>query len=834
VTHCLYDEGVAREAGFGARAASTRDPLLLRFAAEYPLYERPLGADDGEAPPRRLALVRVPGGRTALIHSVPLPRDDRGRSNNFFSHVIFADGLAPREALAAWGSPEWAVDYPPGADREIPPLDGVPRGEAVGDRALTSFLGPSPPRGALTCPQRLTGDQLRRRELLALVLRGCVLALQAGPAAPRGRFYVRAEPGLVALLLYGAARLLPHTLAAGLTFSTYESALTALRSYRHAQVVGTWITDPRRGLDADLFAERGYALDTVNHRFSEELGADQDPALDEWIELAARGEWATIDRLHGLLVRSPAVVSTREAVQAARLARRLSSGSADAEDLLALKDSPWGAAVLAEHRDEAWPIVRDGSLTDARLRDEFADLVREHLPELEARAARALRDQPAGNWQPWWRVLWAALQDFPARLRETCERILPEPPYPPALCFAVLEELKDLRLSAADPRVPLHALLKGFGAEELDQFARSALPREWFVWAVCYALLRPEARDDAARHLHDGGDELARVFWQQFRLLKDEGQRRAILTTLVVTAGDRAPAFLHSLLACGCAVPAATLAWLLETMAVWDREWDDFWGRDDHLGRLLARAREFGEEAAPVWERFCARIDRGVLPPGDPNQQTLLTSLVAVCGRPGPALPTRASEAVADWALLRDHFEKASAVQAGERAGLIAACNRRQLDPLGELAAYFARFVRPQPVRDELLDDFAGFFNSFYPEPAEYPDHGARWLGWLQVVAGSPDEVKKASYQNYYLHHHVAPEFRRRLAEETHRAGQLLPAVYESAATEAPCPPVPAPAATTRLRTLAKGWAGGVLLGVVGGLAAAALLYLLLARWLVR
>src|ERR1700745_1989512 len=71
VTHCLYDEGLSREAGFGVRASSTRDPLLLRFALEYPPYEPPPGLLGIEAAaPRRLALVRVPGGRSALIHSV--------------------------------------------------------------------------------------------------------------------------------------------------------------------------------------------------------------------------------------------------------------------------------------------------------------------------------------------------------------------------------------------------------------------------------------------------------------------------------------------------------------------------------------------------------------------------------------------------------------------------------------------------------------------------------------------------------------------------------------------------------------------------------------------
>src|SRR5262245_58491142 len=77
VTHCLYGEGVTPQAGFGVRASSTLDPLLLRFVLEYPSHEVPTGmtpgSPDPSAMPRRLALVRIPGGSSALIHSVYLP-----------------------------------------------------------------------------------------------------------------------------------------------------------------------------------------------------------------------------------------------------------------------------------------------------------------------------------------------------------------------------------------------------------------------------------------------------------------------------------------------------------------------------------------------------------------------------------------------------------------------------------------------------------------------------------------------------------------------------------------------------------------------------------------
>src|SRR5262245_30170999 len=179
-THCLYDEGLCTEAGFGVRASSTRDPLLLRFIREYPPFELPAGLGEEGGLPSRLALVRVPGGRSALVHSVPRPKDERGRANNFFSHAIFSADLPACNALASWGSTDW-VTSASDVDKDISPLDGLPRPGAIGDRALTAFLQ-APAPALPVCPPRLEDDRERRRRLVSLTLRGCLLVLQAGPA----------------------------------------------------------------------------------------------------------------------------------------------------------------------------------------------------------------------------------------------------------------------------------------------------------------------------------------------------------------------------------------------------------------------------------------------------------------------------------------------------------------------------------------------------------------------------------------------------------------------------------------------------------------------------
>jgi hypothetical protein len=449
------------------------------------------------AAPRRLALVRIPGGKSALVHSVCLPDEERGRANNFFSHMLVRPALGPREALATWASPDWMTGYPEGAGTDLPPFTGLPRPGPLNDEAVTAFLQNEVQDGdtdlaTLFCPERLAGEVRRRRELLCLALRGCLLALQATPSSPRGRFYVLAEPGLTALLLYGAVRLLPQALSANLTFSTYEHLQRDLRPYRHAQVVGTYTADPAKGLPEGFFTARGYALDTFNHKFSPEMAADADLPIEDWVSMAARGEWTAVDRVYGLLGKeTTTVVSFKEGVEAARVSRRLAAGQATPADLLLLKRSAWGRPILEQHRAQVWAAVRGAGPGDAQLRAEFADVLREHVSELEQSVALALAGPAPADWQPRWRLLCSALAPNPPRFREVLQRLLPDPPYPPGVRLAVLREVQHCRLSPLDPRLPLQRLLRLCTPEELDELAHAELPREWFALALCYALLRP-------------------------------------------------------------------------------------------------------------------------------------------------------------------------------------------------------------------------------------------------------------------------------------------------------------------------------------------------------
>jgi GTPase-associated protein 1, N-terminal domain type 2/GTPase-associated protein 1, middle domain len=786
ITYCLYGEGIFSEAGFAVRASSTRDPLLLRFAAEYPLYESPdAGNADSPLVPEdfaRLALIRLPGGLNALIHTVSHPGAG-GRVNNFFSHALARSTLSARDALVTWASPDWVNRCPRGQGKELPTLDSLPRPGPLNDQAVTAFLQKTfsdgePGSATLFCPERL-GMWGLRRELLAQTLRGCLMATQAGPASARGRFTIRAEPSLTALLLYAAVRILPPRLVAGLTFSTYEAPF-ALRAYRQAQIVGTWSANSADTLEDAFFLTRGYALDTVSQRASPELLEPGDPVISEWIDLAADGEWKVLDGLYALMGDTTgSLVSVRQAFQAARQTRRFVTGRAETVDVLALKRSRDGQALLAQHRDKVRAILLGADLADPALQHELADLLPEsEILHLEQTIAHALQGGLATDWQKPWRLLKAALRSNPERLRETLPRILPPPPFPAGLRVLMLRELRDMELPPSQQRQFLHPVLRGCTGEELEELASSGLPPEWFAWAICYALLKKESQAEAVRRLLGGSDDIVRAFWGQLEQVKDERQRRAILAPLLSPADGPGALLLGRSLQNRCAIKAETLEWVLEELKAFSPGWADFWKGNGHTRQLLDILLDLGEEGGPLWSRLARQITADLLF-GDPHQTALLANLVVAKERAGHAMPESATQFVADWASFREHFVSASAAPTEERQPIIDTCRRLGLDPVELMRRYFERFLLAREMSADQLADFAGFFHSFYPEPSWYEDHERRFAGWLTVVEVCPDERQRAAYQGYYLEHQVPAQLRERLTDETRKAGSLLAGAVE-------------------------------------------------------
>ncbi|MCE9567327.1 MAG: VWA domain-containing protein, partial [Planctomycetes bacterium] len=292
VTHCTSADSVLNAPGYSVRASTTLDPFLLKRALEYPPYELPLEMWK-EKPaairaPRRLARTRDPSGFVWVVNTAHRPKDTVGRDRSYFSHLLRLPEADPASVLRSWAADEWKTEYPQGAPKSLPHDPQLPIGNLVNNEALTGFLVDDPPSpvelGLTVCPLRLRLSSAERRYLFARFLQAVGFAIEElGP-----RLYINAEPGLIALLLYGAIRLLPEEATADLTFSTYEPAQRNLKDFELAHVVGTY-PGPSAALDPGL-ASRGIVLDTFNlARSSPVLGGHVPPHIVSLIDHAASG-----------------------------------------------------------------------------------------------------------------------------------------------------------------------------------------------------------------------------------------------------------------------------------------------------------------------------------------------------------------------------------------------------------------------------------------------------------------------------------------------------------------------------------------------------------------
>lgn len=302
VTHCTSADSVLNTPGYSVRAASTSEREALHLAIEFPPYELPIDMwKDRPAKantPRRLSCTRHPSGGMWVAHSVFLEVDTMGRDRSFFTHLLHLPVTTmPATILRSWDAVEWTKDYPAKADKKLP-LGRLPVGAAISDNALTEFLsesqtGPTDLAVAV-CPDRIRARTSTRRELVRRFLLGVILAKREN--IDRNRLFVCAEPGLVAMLTYAAARILPPALMTNFTFSTFEPAHRGLRDYNLATVIGTYLGDAiSGGLDPDLVTSRGYVLDTMRPELSSrELFEPLPAGLSELLDLAKSGEWSLL------------------------------------------------------------------------------------------------------------------------------------------------------------------------------------------------------------------------------------------------------------------------------------------------------------------------------------------------------------------------------------------------------------------------------------------------------------------------------------------------------------------------------------------------------------
>lgn|GEM_PF-155126 len=307
VTHCLAMDSVLKNPGYAVRAASSEKRDKLNAALQYPPYELPLEmwkdlpavADT----PCRLARTEYPKGGVWVVHSAYLTKDTVGRDRSYFSHLLLLPKADPGAVLQSWGAEEWIKSYPKGAEKELSPDVFLPVGTLVDDTNLTAFLSEHPPGpldlSTTVCPRRLRGPASRRRELFARFLQAVVLLTEE----EKTRLLVHAEPGVIALLLYGATRLLPKKTISKLTFTTYEPYHRNIRDYKLAQVVGTYLGAPGKPLEASIGNAFSFVLDTMNLDqsspvFRKPLPDALPTGLNDLIDLVIQDDWVLVDEIH--------------------------------------------------------------------------------------------------------------------------------------------------------------------------------------------------------------------------------------------------------------------------------------------------------------------------------------------------------------------------------------------------------------------------------------------------------------------------------------------------------------------------------------------------------
>jgi hypothetical protein len=324
-----------------------------------------------------------------------------------------------------------------------------------------------------------------------------VLVLAEQETEARRRLYVHAEPGVLALLLYGAIRLLPPTVTDDLTFSTFEPYHRNFRDYKLAEVVGTYLGGADRGLDPDLGTSRGVALDTfVPARSSPELRpppAGSLPAgVNDLIDLVARNEWNLLPAVRAAVGPEPGGLARAGDVLArARNLARVDAGAATVEELLAIQHDRVGAEELRGRADRVWPRVKEAAPTRADVRAAFRDLLADpdRVRELWEEGVEAILKEDFRRWD----ARWAVLRDVPGpeEARKLLNKLVGAEKNEGKLAKVPTDVRARFRAACADVGLlPPRALLVPIGLGELEPLL--AGPPEWAGYTAFVLLARDE------------------------------------------------------------------------------------------------------------------------------------------------------------------------------------------------------------------------------------------------------------------------------------------------------------------------------------------------------
>ena len=608
----------------------------------------------------------------------------------------------------------------------------------------------------------------------------------------RDRFFVHAEPGLVAMLLYAATRILPPSWTGDLTFSTFEPAHRGLRDYVLAAVVGTYSGPTGKGLDADLVSNHGYGLDTFRpERSSKELAGKFPPGLNELIDMASRGEWDLLADVHRLIgSENDALGRVGRAVPLARAVARLKSGKPTIDDLLAMKMDPQGASALTQHAEKVWPHVRAAALGDARIRSTFKDWISEpaRLDEFRKDAAKALLKADLESWDASWSVVRevASKEKAKDQLEKAVKSMDDQLPNLPMPARNALREA-----CAGVGLTPDHHLLAPTSPDELSALLSALAPPDWQGY-TCFAVMGPDDknwllpstapyrtsfRDRVRKHILAAAPAVLAGYLKQAKPFITSDP--VFLYNFLKPFSKASPVFLDRLIDAGASVVDAP-DWLklLEELNVYNApEWQGFLFQNDHLAKLLA-----GFKADPVatkiwgdyldllsvelfdddeWEttlygQLCKAREalgkagipvRSVLPDGGAAKLNAIDCIVAVVANPKTAdtLPAGALQ----------HAFQAFWPQ----------------DPLAGLRLVYIKGGFDQldlPGQAQQLTTFVAAFRSCFPVSHEYYSARTAVTYWLELSLLCPEETR-AEFQAHFVRQCVPPEWFRNLLDESRR-----------------------------------------------------------------
>ncbi|MCI0703291.1 MAG: hypothetical protein L0241_19610 [Planctomycetia bacterium] len=639
VTHCMIADSVLNNPGYTVRAASTTEPAKLDAAFHYPPYELPIDmwkdSPAVSAAPRRLALTRLGRSAVWVVHSSYLEKDTVDRDRSYFSHLLLLPAANPADVLQSWGADGWVKNYAPGASKDLAVSARLPVGKLVNDTALTAFLGDSP-SGPLdlsltVSPKRLRGSKDERRELFARVIQALLL-LAAEEDTDRRRLYVHAEPGLLALLLYGAVRLLPESVTEGLTFSTFEPYHRNIRDYKLADVVGTYLGTSEKGLDPDLATTRGFTLDTFSPaRSSPELRGSIWEALpsgaSDLIELAASGEWEFLDSVKRAIgPDANQLHRAGSAISRARALARVDRGEATLEELVAIQSDKAGAEELKSRADAIWLKIKAAALTRSEVRAAFRDLLndRDRLKELWEEAVDAILNERFREWDARWTLIREVVK--PDDAKKLLSKFLGREKNEEKLGRLPTDMRHKLRAACGDiGMIPPRALLVPIGLGELEPLLGARDPAaagytafvlladEQYNWlAHIPPASREQMRKRAREFLFSAPPAAVASYLNAARPFLDTDP--AFLTTLFHPYSDNAAKLMDRLLAANTLEPGDWVKLCGEEIGLTRDEWGDFLLENDRLANLLVGLGGDGIGQS-VWSGYLESLSLALISP---------------------------------------------------------------------------------------------------------------------------------------------------------------------------------------------------------------------------